>query len=42
MLVSVDNPVGDAVIKEMRSNKDFREVRSVELSKLSDRDYLQI
>lgn len=42
MLVSVDNPVSEAVTKEMAAVKDFREVRSVELSKLASREYLQI
>jgi len=42
MLVSVDNPVGEDVIQEMRSKKEFQEVRSIVLSKLGERDYLQI
>ncbi|NLK26309.1 MAG: phosphoglycerate dehydrogenase [Euryarchaeota archaeon] len=42
LLVSVDNPVSEDVLREMRSNKDFKEVRRVLLSKLGDREYLQI
>ena len=42
MLVSVDSPVSEAVVKEMAAVKGFQEVRSVELSKIGNRDYLQI
>lgn len=42
MLVSVDNPVSEDVVKEMAAVKGFQEVRSVELSRLGDREYLQI
>jgi D-3-phosphoglycerate dehydrogenase len=42
MLVSVDNPVNEDVVKEMAAVKGFQEVRSVELSRLGDREYLQI
>jgi D-3-phosphoglycerate dehydrogenase len=42
LLVSVDSPVGDAAVKDMRSQKDFQEVRYIELSKMGTRDYLQI
>ena len=42
LLVAVDNPVDEAVIKEMRSTKEFQEIRTVQLSKLGERDYLQI
>ncbi len=42
LLVSVDNPVDDAVVREMRSTKEFQEIRTVLLSKLGERDYLQI
>jgi D-3-phosphoglycerate dehydrogenase len=42
MLVSVDNPVSDAVVKEMAEAKGFVEVRSIELSKIGNREYLQI
>jgi len=42
MLVSVDNSVSGEVAKEMLAQKDFREVRPIELSKLADREYLRI
>ncbi len=42
LLVSVDNPVPEDVVQKMRSSKDFREVRSVELSQIGTREYLQI
>ena len=42
LLVSVDNPVDEAVIREMRSNKGSQEIRTVQLSKLGEREYLQI
>ena len=42
MLVSVDNPVDESTVKEMRSTKGFQEIRTVLLSKLGERDYLQI
>ena len=42
MLVSVDAPVSEAAVKEMAAVKDFKDVRSVELSKIGTRDYLQL
>ncbi|HOK27896.1 MAG TPA: hypothetical protein PLI21_02600, partial [Methanomassiliicoccaceae archaeon] len=42
LLISIDNPVDSEVVKEMRSTKEFQEVRTVLLSKLGERDYLQI
>jgi D-3-phosphoglycerate dehydrogenase len=42
MLVSVDNPVKEDVVKEMAAVKGFQEVRSVELSRIGNRDYLQL
>ncbi len=42
MLISVDNQVTEATIKDLRAVKDFREVRSIELSQIGNREYLQI
>ena len=42
MLVSVDAPVTEETIKDLASIKGFEEVRSIELSDIGDRDYLQI
>ena len=42
LLISVDHPAGDDVVKAMLASKDFREVRSIQLSKLGTREYLQI
>lgn len=42
MLVSVDNPVNEETVKELASVKGFQEVRSIELSTIGTRDYLQI
>lgn len=42
MLVSVDNPVTEDTLKELRAVKDFWEVRSIELSQIGNREYLQI
>ncbi|NLI74031.1 MAG: phosphoglycerate dehydrogenase [Euryarchaeota archaeon] len=42
LLISVDNPVEANIVKEMRSIREFQEIRTVQLSNLDERDYLQI
>lgn len=42
MLVAVDNPVTEDTVKDLASIEGFEEVRSIELSDIGDRDYLQI
>ena len=41
LLISVDTPVSLDLIKEMNQVKDFKEVRTIKLSGLDSREYLQ-